>query len=61
MSNVAPTADSVTGINAGSLTQNALVLKYASVNGAGYLADTYALFNSSLSGANGCFVLYDKM
>ena len=60
MPNAPPTADSVTGINVGSLNQPALVLKYSSVNGAGYLMDTYALFNSALSAANGCMVLYDK-
>ncbi|MDQ6705553.1 MAG: hypothetical protein M3Z85_06275 [Acidobacteriota bacterium] len=54
-----PTADSVTP-NAGSGFGATFTLKYTSASGFGALSDTYALFNSGISAANGCVVYYDR-
>ncbi|MGA7412746.1 MAG: hypothetical protein WBW33_19870, partial [Bryobacteraceae bacterium] len=54
---IAPTADSVTPFS-GAGTSQTFAFKYSSANGYSYLSLVYALFNSSLSGANGCFIQY---
>ncbi len=47
--------------SSGSGLAQVFTFKYSSANGAGYLKDLYALFNSRLSGVGACWVLYDKL
>jgi Bacterial Ig-like domain (group 3) len=55
--NRAPTADSVTPFS-GVGTSQTFAFNYSSANGYSYLSIVSALFNSSLSYANGCLIQY---
>ncbi len=54
-----PTADSASP-NTGSGFGATFTFKYTSASGFGALNDMFALFNSGISGANGCVVYYDR-
>jgi hypothetical protein len=52
-----PTADSVSGAVAGSLSQT-LTFSYSSVNGYGWLSSVRALLNREVSGSHACYIEY---
>jgi hypothetical protein len=54
-----PTSDSVTP-SSGSGSSQSFTFHYSSSNGAGYITNADAMFNTSLGGSNACLALYDK-
>ncbi|MDQ2946770.1 MAG: hypothetical protein M3Y27_12625 [Acidobacteriota bacterium] len=56
---VVPSADSVTPSSGNGATQT-FAFAYTDTNGYADIAWTYALFNTSLSGANACYVQYNR-